>query len=87
MKHALLILAIAALVGVVGGFLASGKTWKEVRIKEDQVKRLNDQVKKAERSRMDLKRSNAVQERNQAADILRYSRAAQEAKAKDGEKP
>ncbi len=85
MKHALLILAVAALIGVVGGYLASGKTWKEVRIKEDQVKRLNDQVKKAERSRMDLKRSNAVQERNQAADILRYSRAAQEAKAKAGE--
>lgn len=85
MKHALLILAAAAVIGVVGGYLASGKTWKEVRIKEDQVRRLNDQVKKAERSRIDLKRSNAVQERNQAADILRYSRAAQEAKAKEGE--
>lgn len=85
MKKGLLILAAAALVGTVGGYLASGKNWHEVKVREDQFRRVNDQVKKAERSRMDLKRSNAVQERNQAAEILRYSRAAQESKAKEEE--
>lgn len=78
MKNVLVWLAAAAVVGVVGGHFAAKKTWDEVKVKKDQLKRMRSQVKEAESSRMDLKRSNAVQERNQAADILRYSRSAAE---------
>lgn len=80
MKNALIWVAIAAAVGGIGGHFAAKKTWDEVKVKNDQLKRMKSQFKDSEKSRMDLKRSNAVQERNQAADILRYSRSAAEEK-------
>lgn len=74
-----------AALGLIGGHLAAKKTWDEVKVKEDQLKRLRHQFKENESSRMDLKRSNAVQERNQAAENLRYSRSAAEEKKSSGQ--
>lgn len=84
MKNALIWLAAASVVGVLGGHFAAKKTWDEVKVKKDQLKRMKQQFKENENSRMDIKRSNAVQERNQAADILRYSRSAAEEKKSAG---